>query len=82
MGVGKSIQSLACSLMYLKLFPILIICPSALKYVWRDEVSKWLKGIILPEEILVIKKGTLVPKQLDPARVIIASYEIASKLTQ
>lgn len=36
MGVGKSIQSLACSLMYIKLFPILIICPSALKYVWRD----------------------------------------------
>lgn len=82
MGVGKSIQSLACSLMYLNLFPILIICPSALKYVWRDEVSKWLKGIIHPEEILLIKKGTLTPSQLEPARVIIVSYEIASKLTQ
>lgn len=45
-------------------------------------MGKWLKGIIHPDEIVLIKKGALTPKQLEPARVIIASYEIASKLTQ
>jgi len=43
MGVGKSVQSLACTLLYNDSFPILIICPSALKHVWKDEVGKWLK---------------------------------------
>jgi SNF2 family DNA or RNA helicase len=59
MGVGKSVQSLACSLMFLESFPILIICPSALKYVWKDEVGKWLKGVIKAEEVVIIKKSSL-----------------------
>jgi len=43
MGVGKSVQSLACCYLFAEDFPVLIICPSALKHVWKDEVGKWLK---------------------------------------
>lgn len=80
MGVGKSIQSLACSLLYPESFPILIICPSALKFVWKDEVGKWLKGTISVEEVVIIKKGSVAQSQLSHAKVVIVSYEIASKL--
>lgn len=78
--MGKSIQSLACSLLYPESFPILIICPSALKFVWKDEVGKWLKSSIRAEEVIIIKKGSIAPKQFTHAKVVIASYEIASKL--
>jgi SNF2 family DNA or RNA helicase len=46
MGVGKSLQSLACCTIFPEGFPLLIICPSALKNVWRDEVRKWLKTYV------------------------------------
>lgn len=35
MGVGKTLQSLACAFAYEDDWPLLIICPSALKHVWR-----------------------------------------------
>ena len=43
MGVGKSIQGLACALTYMSEWPLLIICPSSLKLVWKDEIKKWLQ---------------------------------------
>ena len=46
MGIGKSIQGLACALVYESEWPLLIICPSALKSVWRDEIKKWLHAKI------------------------------------
>ena len=37
MGLGKSLTSLAWSVKY-KQFPILILCPAALKYNWQEEI--------------------------------------------
>ena len=82
MGIGKSVQSLACSIMFKECYPLLIICPSALKQVWKDEVLKWLKKFIVEAQVAVIKKGKLKAGELDNAKVIIASYEISSKLTE
>jgi SNF2 family DNA or RNA helicase len=59
--VGKSLQSLACNLLYREAFPFLIICPSALKHVWRDEVLKWYQNIICSSQIMILKKGSLKP---------------------
>ena len=42
MGVGKTLQSLACAYTYESDWPLLIICPTALKHVWREEVRKWM----------------------------------------
>ena len=82
MGIGKSVQSLACSLLFEQGFPLLIICPSALKHVWKDEVLKWLRGIVAESQILVIKKSALKMGELNHQKVVIVSYEIGSKLTE
>lgn len=42
MGIGKTLQSLACAMSYERDWPLLIICPSALKHVWYEEIRKWL----------------------------------------
>lgn len=81
MGIGKSVQSIACSLLFGEGFPLLIICPSALKNVWKDEILKWLHGIIAECQVYLIKKSSLKVDELSNAKVIIVSYEIASKLT-
>lgn len=43
MGVGKTLQAISILYLYRQDWPILILCPSSLKYTWRDEILKWLK---------------------------------------
>ena len=45
MGVGKTVQAIGISLLYKEEWPVLIICPSSLKFVWRDEILKWIPDI-------------------------------------
>ena len=45
MGVGKTIQALALAAIYQQSWPLLIICPSSLKYTWQDEILNWLNYI-------------------------------------
>jgi SWI/SNF-related matrix-associated actin-dependent regulator 1 of chromatin subfamily A len=57
MGVGKTIQAIGCSVVFKQDWPVLIICPSSLKYNWKDEIFNWLNDIIKREEIQIIKKS-------------------------
>ena len=45
MGVGKTIQALSIAYMYKKDWPLLIIAPSSLRHVWRDEIQKWIPSL-------------------------------------
>ena len=36
MGVGKTVQAIGLSSLYKKEWPVLVICPSSLKFAWRD----------------------------------------------
>lgn len=80
--MGKSVQSLACCLIYPQSLPFLVICPSALKHVWKDEVGKWLKDKVSSDQVVIVKKGVLKEGELKSAKVVVASYEIATKLTK
>ncbi|UKK03009.2 hypothetical protein MACK_003111 [Theileria orientalis] len=55
MGLGKSLQALAISAFYQKDWPLLIICPSSLRYQWMEQCMTWLPHLVREEEILLIK---------------------------
>ncbi|UKJ90023.1 hypothetical protein MACJ_003281 [Theileria orientalis] len=55
MGLGKSLQALAISAFYQKDWPLLIICPSSLRYQWMEQCLTWLPHLVSQEEILLIK---------------------------
>lgn len=42
MGVGKTIQAIALSYLYKENWPVLIICPTSLKFNWRAEILRWI----------------------------------------
>ncbi len=43
-GMGKTLQAISLSLAYKNEWPLIIICPSFVKYHWRYEILKWLPG--------------------------------------
>lgn len=55
MGTGKTFQCLATCKYFQTQWPVLVFCPSSLRYTWRSEIMQWLG---LPaSEILVAKNS-------------------------
>jgi SWI/SNF-related matrix-associated actin-dependent regulator 1 of chromatin subfamily A len=78
MGVGKTIQAIGISGVFKENWPVLIICPSSLKYNWRDEISNWLKDIVAPDEIQMIKKSKDSFKK--DCKFFIISYDLSIRM--
>ena len=57
MGVGKTIQALGIAYIYKQDWPLLIITPASLKFIWRDEILKWLPDFVCSEDIQLFKNG-------------------------
>ena len=55
MGVGKTVQAIGLSCLYQKDWPVLVICPSSLKFAWRDEINLWLSEILEKDDVQVIR---------------------------
>ena len=79
MGVGKTIQSLAMAYLYRKDWPLLILCPSSLKWTWKDEILKWLDHLS-EDDIQVFMKG--MDKFNPNVLIYIMSYNLATKLSK
>ena len=81
MGVGKSIQAIGISLLYKENWPVLIICPSSLKLVWRDEIFKWIPDINKDKINIQIFK-TSKDQFKNGEKFYIMSYDLTIKLEQ
>ena len=58
MGLGKTIQSLGIASAYKSKWPLLIVCPSSMRFAWRAAVVRWLPSV--PEEdVNVITSGKM-----------------------
>ena len=78
MGVGKTVQAIGLSSLYQKDWPVLVICPSSLKFAWRDEITMWLSEILDKEDIQVIKHSKDVFKKNKKYYVI--SYDLSVRM--
>jgi len=77
MGVGKTVQAISISYLFLKDWPLLIITPSSLRFTWRDELMHWLP-FLKEEDIQVF---TASYEEFSPlCQIYIISYHIATKL--
>ena len=81
MGVGKTVQALGIALLYKEEWPILIICPSSLKFVWRSEILKWIPDINddkINIQIFKTSKDLFKPG----VKIYIMSYDLTVKLEE
>ena len=77
MGIGKTIQAIGIMTIYKEDWPVLILCPSSLKFSWRDEIKNWLSEIINleKEDIQVFKTSKDIIKSGEKFYII--SYDLA-----
>ena len=75
MGLGKTLQALVIMDHFRSDWPLLVVAPSALRMVWRDQALQWLS--IREDEVQVILQGKQKPKA--DAKLVITSYEILAK---
>lgn len=88
MGLGKTIQGLAIASYYKSEWPLFIIAPSSVKFMWKESCKRWLLetlmdvcGVRVPElvdnYIQVIENGR---QPIDSnAKIIISSYDLLAK---
>ena len=78
MGVGKTVQAIGLSCLYQKDWPVLVICPSSLKFAWRDEITLWLGEILKKDEVQVIKHSKNDFKE--DKKYYIISYDLSVRM--
>jgi SNF2 family DNA or RNA helicase len=76
MGLGKSLCALAVAYEYRKEWPLLVICPSSIRFVWCDQIKKWLPNSSKLEIQVITKGSDLVSSSAD---IIIISYQMVTK---
>jgi SNF2 family DNA or RNA helicase len=50
MGLGKTLQAISVAYYFKSEWPLLIVVPSSMKYIWVEEIEKWFPEI-MPHEI-------------------------------
>ena len=78
MGVGKTVQAIGLSCLYQKDWPVLVICPSSLKFAWRDEITLWLGEVLKKDEVQVIKHSKNEFKE--DKKYYIISYDLSVRM--
>jgi SWI/SNF-related matrix-associated actin-dependent regulator 1 of chromatin subfamily A len=76
MGLGKTLQALVVALHYRAEWPLLVVCPSALRAMWAAECARWLG--VAEGDIAVVLNGKMALAPLQP--VTIVSYDLAARL--
>lgn len=88
MGLGKTIQGLAIASYYKSEWPLFIVVPSSVKFMWKESCKKWLTdtlmevcGVRVPDlvdnYIQVIENGRQVIDST--VKIVISSYDLLAK---
>jgi len=86
MGCGKTLESLVGCYYFREQWPVLVVCPSSLRYNWKSEIMQWLH--VNEERIVVVKaskdlfkkvKATGEPIELPQHDFLIISYPLLAR---
>jgi len=75
MGLGKTLQALGIVANYREDWPCLVVAPSSMRFVWRDQIVEWLE--VQAEQVQVLTNGK--EKLNGHARFVVVSYNLVAK---
>lgn len=76
MGLGKTVQAIGLAKWYRKNWPLIIICPSSLRYQWMHSILKWMPEIKEKDIFVAINTKDIFPK----VPITITSYDVLSRI--
>eukprot|EP00923_Selenidium_pygospionis_P046411 GHVN01080007.1.p1 GENE.GHVN01080007.1~~GHVN01080007.1.p1 ORF type:complete len:1122 (-),score=226.22 GHVN01080007.1:78-3443(-) len=77
MGLGKTLQALGVAAFYHDEWPLLVVCPSSIRFQWKDQALRWLPHIVSIDDVCVVKNGkSVIPPQ---SKIIVISYDLLTK---
>merc|ERR1719215_463846 len=82
MGLGKTVQALILAAQFLNEWPVLIVVPSSLRFVWREQAVQWLSHIVGSDGSLIHVVKNSKDKPHVSARMIIVTYDLARRCEQ
>ena len=59
MGLGKTVQALAVASAYKPKWPLVIVCPSSVRFTWKEAVLRWLSPAVSEDNVVVFTSGSL-----------------------
>lgn len=88
MGLGKTIQGLAIASYYRSEWPLFIICPSSVKFMWKENTKRWISHSIretcdldeddsIDEYVQVMEN--IKQKIKKDCKIVIGSYDLVAK---
>eukprot|EP00917_Polyrhabdina_sp_WS-2016_P032907 GHVP01070089.1.p1 GENE.GHVP01070089.1~~GHVP01070089.1.p1 ORF type:complete len:823 (-),score=120.03 GHVP01070089.1:1945-4413(-) len=77
MGLGKTLQALAICACYHDEWPVLVVCPSSIRFQWKDQAMRWLEHLIHETEIEIVKNGK--HEIASTAKLVIISFDMLAK---
>ena len=88
MGLGKTIQALAIASYYRNEWPFLIVCPSSVKFMWKENAKRWISNSIrdvsdldddesVDDYIQVVENGK--QKIRPTSQIVISSYDLLTR---
>ncbi|XP_073992688.1 SWI/SNF-related matrix-associated actin-dependent regulator of chromatin subfamily A-like protein 1 isoform X2 [Rhodnius prolixus] len=79
MGLGKTLQALGIADYYINDWPLLIVCPSSMRYQWEEEILRYLPKIPSYSIYVQEHRKDYVEKNV---KVLIISYDLMGKLKE
>ncbi|GAX78561.1 hypothetical protein CEUSTIGMA_g6001.t1 [Chlamydomonas eustigma] len=87
-GLGKTVQAVCAAACFPESFPLLVVCPSSMRYVWKAALHDWLPDALVPvkEDLWVLSSGKDVSRVQEKglpstkAHACITSYDLIQKL--
>eukprot|EP00092_Neocalanus_flemingeri_P016312 GFUD01017657.1.p1 GENE.GFUD01017657.1~~GFUD01017657.1.p1 ORF type:complete len:811 (-),score=228.30 GFUD01017657.1:63-2438(-) len=78
MGLGKTVQALGLASYYRQAWPVLVICPSTMRFSWEEAIGRWLPSVDR-QDITVITTGK---DFVGNAKFTVISYDLVKKKSE
>ncbi|KAL1109987.1 hypothetical protein AAG570_014066 [Ranatra chinensis] len=75
MGLGKTIQALGIADYFRSEWPLLIVCPSSMRYQWEEEIRKFIPSVPSYSVYVINSKKDFIER----AKVVIISFDLMGK---
>ncbi|CEM03710.1 unnamed protein product [Vitrella brassicaformis CCMP3155] len=75
LGLGKTLQALVTAAYFHTEWPVLVVCPTAIMFQWRDEAVRWLPHLVKANEVCVVD-GASQERPDRHAKIVVTSYSL------